>query len=77
MLSRGGPARYPIFRAILPANAAGEGVSPPVDLSAITPSGSAFELVADSRTFISEDQPERLTARVRDFLTEHEPAAAR
>jgi pimeloyl-ACP methyl ester carboxylesterase len=33
-----------------------------------------FELVSDSRTFISEDQPARLASIVRDFLGEPQPA---
>jgi pimeloyl-ACP methyl ester carboxylesterase len=44
-------------------------------LAELLPQGR-FELVPDSRTFISEDQPERLTARVREFLAEREPAAS-
>jgi pimeloyl-ACP methyl ester carboxylesterase len=36
-------------------------------LAELLPQGR-FELVADSRTFIPEDQPERLVAAVRDFL---------
>jgi pimeloyl-ACP methyl ester carboxylesterase len=35
-----------------------------------------FDLIADSRTFIPEDQPERLASTVRDFLAERRPAAA-
>jgi pimeloyl-ACP methyl ester carboxylesterase len=44
-------------------------------LAELLPQGR-FELVPDSRTFISEEQPERLAARVRDFLVEHERAGA-
>jgi pimeloyl-ACP methyl ester carboxylesterase len=36
-------------------------------LAELLPQGR-FDLVADSRTFIPEDQPERLVAAVRDFL---------
>jgi pimeloyl-ACP methyl ester carboxylesterase len=39
-------------------------------LAALLPQGR-FELVADSRTFIPEEQPERLAARVHQFLGEH------
>jgi pimeloyl-ACP methyl ester carboxylesterase len=42
-------------------------------LADLLPQGR-FELVADSRTFIPEEQPERLIARVREFLAEHEHA---
>jgi pimeloyl-ACP methyl ester carboxylesterase len=42
-------------------------------LARLLPRGR-FELVADSRTFVPEDQPERLVARVREFLSE--PVAA-
>ena len=45
-------------------------------LAELLPQGR-FELVADSRTFIPEDQPERLAARVREFLAERQPAQAR
>jgi pimeloyl-ACP methyl ester carboxylesterase len=44
-------------------------------LAELLPQGR-FELVSDSRTFIPEEQPERLAAIVRDFLTEREPARA-
>jgi pimeloyl-ACP methyl ester carboxylesterase len=44
-------------------------------LAELLPQGR-FDLIADSRTFISEDQPERLASIVRDFLAEHRPAAA-
>jgi pimeloyl-ACP methyl ester carboxylesterase len=44
-------------------------------LAELLPQGR-FELVPDSRTFIPEEQPERLAARVRDFLVEHERAGA-
>lgn len=37
-------------------------------LAELLPQGR-FELVPDSRTFIPEDQPERLASRVREFLT--------
>jgi pimeloyl-ACP methyl ester carboxylesterase len=40
-------------------------------LAELLPQGR-FELVADSRTFIPEEQPERLATRVRDFVAEHE-----
>ncbi len=40
-------------------------------LAELLPQGR-FELVPDSRTFIPEEQPERLAARVRDFVAEHE-----
>jgi len=39
-------------------------------LAELLPQGR-FELVDDSRTFIPEDQPQRLAARVRKFLVEH------
>jgi pimeloyl-ACP methyl ester carboxylesterase len=39
-------------------------------LAALLPQGR-FELVADSRTFIPEEQPARLAARVHQFLGEH------
>jgi pimeloyl-ACP methyl ester carboxylesterase len=42
-------------------------------LADLLPQGR-IELVADSRTFIPEEQPERLVARVREFLAEHEHA---
>jgi pimeloyl-ACP methyl ester carboxylesterase len=42
-------------------------------LAQLLPQGR-FELVADSRTFIPEEQPERLAAQVREFLAE--PVAA-
>jgi pimeloyl-ACP methyl ester carboxylesterase len=38
-------------------------------LAELLPQGR-FELVADSRTFIPEEQPERLAARVHDFVAE-------
>ena len=38
-------------------------------LAELLPQGR-FELVHDSRTFIPEEQPERLAARVREFLGE-------
>jgi pimeloyl-ACP methyl ester carboxylesterase len=40
-------------------------------LAELLPQGR-FELMPDSRTFIPEEQPERLAARVRDFVAEHE-----
>jgi pimeloyl-ACP methyl ester carboxylesterase len=40
-------------------------------LAELLPQGR-FELVPDSRTFIPEEQPERLAARVRDFVAEDE-----
>ena len=33
-----------------------------------------FELIPDSRTFIPEDQPQRLAEAVRDFLAGRGPA---
>jgi pimeloyl-ACP methyl ester carboxylesterase len=39
-------------------------------LAELLPQGR-FELVADTRTFIPEEQPERLAARVRDFIVEY------
>jgi pimeloyl-ACP methyl ester carboxylesterase len=39
-------------------------------LAELLPQGR-FELVPDSRTFIPEEQPEYLAARVRDFVAEH------
>jgi pimeloyl-ACP methyl ester carboxylesterase len=39
-------------------------------LAELLPQGR-FDLVADSRTFIPEEQPERLTAMIRDFLAAH------
>jgi pimeloyl-ACP methyl ester carboxylesterase len=44
-------------------------------LAELLPQGR-FDLIADSRTFIPEDQPERLASIVRDFLAEHHPPAA-
>jgi pimeloyl-ACP methyl ester carboxylesterase len=41
-------------------------------LAELLPQGH-FELVPDSRTFIPEEQPDRLAARVRDFVAEHQP----
>jgi pimeloyl-ACP methyl ester carboxylesterase len=41
-------------------------------LAELLPQGR-FELVPDSRTFIPEEQPERLAGRVRAFVAEHEP----
>jgi hypothetical protein len=35
-----------------------------------------FEIVSDSRTFIPEDQPGKLTAAVREFLAERQQAVA-
>jgi pimeloyl-ACP methyl ester carboxylesterase len=43
-------------------------------LAELLPQGR-FETIADSRTFIPEEQPERLGAMVRDFLAEREAAA--
>jgi pimeloyl-ACP methyl ester carboxylesterase len=43
-------------------------------LAELLPQGR-FEMIPDSRTFIPEDQPERLASRVRDFIVEHERAA--
>jgi pimeloyl-ACP methyl ester carboxylesterase len=40
-------------------------------LAELLPRGR-FELVPDSRTFIPEEQPERLAGRVRAFVAEHE-----
>jgi len=40
------------------------------ELARLLPQGE-FELIADSRTFIPEDQPELLISAIRDFLTEH------
>jgi pimeloyl-ACP methyl ester carboxylesterase len=40
-------------------------------LAELLPQGR-FELVPDSRTFIPEEQPERLATRVRDFVAEYE-----
>jgi pimeloyl-ACP methyl ester carboxylesterase len=45
-------------------------------LAELLPQGR-FALVADSRTFIPEDQPAQLVSMVRDFLAEREPAGAR
>jgi pimeloyl-ACP methyl ester carboxylesterase len=39
-------------------------------LAELLPQGH-FELVADARTFIPEEQPERLAARVSSFIVEH------
>jgi pimeloyl-ACP methyl ester carboxylesterase len=44
-------------------------------LAELLPQGR-FETIPDSRTFIPEDQPERLAAIVRDFLAGRRPAAA-
>jgi pimeloyl-ACP methyl ester carboxylesterase len=38
-------------------------------LAALLPQGR-FETVTDSRTFVPEEQPEQLTALIRDFLAE-------
>ena len=40
-------------------------------LAELLPQGR-FELVPNSRTFIAEEQPEHLAARVREFVAEHE-----
>lgn len=39
-------------------------------LAKLLPQGT-FELIADSRTFIPEDQPDRLVAAIKRFLAEH------
>ena len=44
-------------------------------LAELLPQGR-FDLVTDSRTFIPEDQPGKLTAAVREFLAEQERVAA-
>jgi pimeloyl-ACP methyl ester carboxylesterase len=44
-------------------------------LAELLPKGR-FELISDSRTFIPEEQPERLAAIIRGFLAEREPAPA-
>jgi pimeloyl-ACP methyl ester carboxylesterase len=44
-------------------------------LAELLPQGR-FELISHSRTFVSEEQPERLASVVRDFLAEREPARA-
>ncbi len=44
-------------------------------LAELLPHGT-FDTIADSRTFIPEDQPERLASIVRDFLGDRRPAAA-
>lgn len=44
-------------------------------LAELLPQGR-FETIAGSRTFVPEDQPERLARVVRGFLAEREPAAA-
>jgi pimeloyl-ACP methyl ester carboxylesterase len=46
-----------------------------IRLAELLPQGR-FDTIADSRTFIPEEQPERLAAIVRDFLGEREPAPA-
>jgi pimeloyl-ACP methyl ester carboxylesterase len=45
-------------------------------LAELLPQGR-FELVADSRTFIPEDQPEALVARLRDFMAARSATALR
>jgi pimeloyl-ACP methyl ester carboxylesterase len=44
-------------------------------LAELLPQGR-FELITDSRTFIPEDQPQRLATRVREFLAERRSAQA-
>jgi pimeloyl-ACP methyl ester carboxylesterase len=44
-------------------------------LAELLPQGR-FELMADARTFIPEEQPEHLATRVRDFIVEHPGARA-
>ena len=44
-------------------------------LAELLPQGR-FEMVSDSRTFIPEDQPGKLTAAVREFLAEQQHAVA-
>jgi pimeloyl-ACP methyl ester carboxylesterase len=44
-------------------------------LAELLPQGR-FELVAESRTFIPEDQPQALVAALREFLADGEPAKA-
>jgi pimeloyl-ACP methyl ester carboxylesterase len=44
-------------------------------LAELMPQGQ-FELMPDSRTFIPEEQPDRLAERVREFTAEHERASA-
>jgi pimeloyl-ACP methyl ester carboxylesterase len=39
-------------------------------LADLLPQGT-FDLIADSRTFIPEDQPERLVAAIEQFLAAH------
>lgn len=46
-----------------------------IRLAELLPQGR-FDTIADSRTFIPEEQPERLAAIVREFLAEREPAPA-
>jgi pimeloyl-ACP methyl ester carboxylesterase len=43
-------------------------------LAELLPQGR-FDVIADSRTFVPEEQPERLAAVVREFLAESRPAA--
>src|SRR5918911_4455269 len=43
-------------------------------LAELLPQGR-FELMPDSRTFIPEEQPERLAERVREFLARAQPEA--
>jgi pimeloyl-ACP methyl ester carboxylesterase len=45
-------------------------------LAALLPQGR-FELIPDTRTFIPEEQPDRLAERVRDFIAEHDRVPAR
>ena len=44
-------------------------------LAELLPQGR-FELVLDSRTFVPEDQPERLVSCLREFLAEGAPSSA-
>lgn len=44
-------------------------------LAELLPQGR-FDTIADSRTFIPEEQPERLASIVREFLAERDPAEA-
>jgi pimeloyl-ACP methyl ester carboxylesterase len=44
---------------------------------AATIPNARFETIEDSRTFVSEDQPERVAQLIRDFVRETAPAAAR
>ena len=58
--------------------AAGDKLFPPEHgrrLAQLLPRGR-FDTISDSRTFIPEDQPERLASVVRDFLADRSPAPA-